>query len=130
MCKLVAVATRACRNGCVAGLIFLALAIAAPGTADDQLSPRSACKPVEYALGDCSCVAAFLDRHVGPQHAAALMFAWSVAALHRRGEGSTLELYSRYSPGAVNAAVQAFFLHRDELASTCARLGPMLEEEL
>ena len=58
------------------------------------------------------------------------MFTWSLTAQKRPDGYAAVELHARHSASAVNAAVQAFFLQRDELASACNRLGPMLEEEL
>jgi hypothetical protein len=73
---------------------------------------------------DCTCTAEFLDAHLGPEQADALMKLWiyGVNGDNRRHE--IVNVYFQHGRKTVDEAVMAFHRHRDRLAAFCGESGP------
>lgn len=110
-------------------LMAAILLYAGPGKASDigELDLRCRSLLQRYVL-DCTCTEEFLEAHLGPEAADALMRLWIYGTSDNDQRQEIMNVYLQYGRKTVDEAVMAFHRHRDRLTLYCGSAGPAIAD--
>jgi hypothetical protein len=90
---------------------------------------EQSCNRARSALGNCACIAGFLENHLGPERSATLMEAWVFDASGRPDGYAARELHPKYALKTLELATEQFLSVRHGLSLSCKPLGWIFTEE-
>lgn len=110
-------------------LVAAILLQAVPAKATDIGELDLRCRSLlQRYLFDCTCTAEFLEAHLGPEPADALMRLWVYGTSDNNQRQEIVNVYLQYGRKTVDEAVMAFHRHRDRLTLYCGSAGPAIAD--